>query len=395
MPVPDKQERRDFIKKSAGLAGVAVMPQIPVSTDDPEWRNRQPGMAYRRLGRTNYMVSEIVCGGNTIDPGHNRHVALAVEMGLNYFDTSPHYGGFEGVRGGSERGFGALLQGSANREKIFVNTKVSALDRNRGRRMTEIYDAMTHTQQQEFDKAVEKRIRDGNVTDLDYMVYYKGGGFQMHELRQSYLGDELEKWFPDQINRRQLYYDTIITSVEESLQRIGTDYLDLLTCPHGANSPNEIQMPEIFEAFERLHKAGKVRHLSCSAHSDPAGILLAAAQTGQFSAMMPAFNYINAHYFTEALAAAKKADMGIIAMKVARAFDVLSYGSTSPMSFKYQELHKEIPGDMKTPMKAYLWVLQQPGITAVNSDMLSEGHVRENLSLAGRKVVLQNQKPGR
>ena len=39
-----------------------------------EWRNRQSAMAYRRLGRTNYMISEFVCGGNTISPTNHEHV---------------------------------------------------------------------------------------------------------------------------------------------------------------------------------------------------------------------------------------------------------------------------------------------------------------------------------
>jgi hypothetical protein len=44
---------------------------------------------------------------------------------------------------------------------------------------------------------------------------------------------------------------------------------------------------------------------------------------------------------------------------------------------------------MKPPMKAYLWVLQNPHISAVNSNLWDETFVRENLSLAGKKVELQ------
>src|SRR4026207_1354654 len=41
-------------------------------------RPRQSDMAYRRLGRTNCMISEFVCGGNTISPSNNQHVELAI-----------------------------------------------------------------------------------------------------------------------------------------------------------------------------------------------------------------------------------------------------------------------------------------------------------------------------
>jgi hypothetical protein len=44
---------------------------------------------------------------------------------------------------------------------------------------------------------------------------------------------------------------------------------------------------------------------------------------------------------------------------------------------------------MKAPLKGYLWVLQNPHISAVNSNLWDETFVRENLALAGKKVELQ------
>ena len=41
-------------------------------------------------------------------------------------------------------------------------------------------------------------------------------------------------------------------------------------------------------------------------------------------------------------------------------------------------------------MKGYLWVLQNPHISAVNSNLWDETYVRENLSLAGKKVEFQS-----
>ena len=55
---------------------------------------------------------------------------------------------------------------------------------------------------------------------------------------------------------------------------------------------------------------------------------------------------------------------------------------------RLEKLNHVIPGDMKIPMKAYLWVLQNPNITCVNSEMITADHVRDNLTLAGKKVDL-------
>ncbi len=53
--------RRDFLAVSgAGLLAPALPPKSHAAP--VEWRNRQTGMAYRRLGRTGFMVSEIVMG---------------------------------------------------------------------------------------------------------------------------------------------------------------------------------------------------------------------------------------------------------------------------------------------------------------------------------------------
>src|SRR6516162_4491453 len=82
-------------------------------------------MRYRRLGRTGFMISEIVCGGDPISPINNRHVQLAMDMGLNYLDTSPGYG-----NGKSEMGYSSVIQG-ANRERVFITTKVTPFCPNR------------------------------------------------------------------------------------------------------------------------------------------------------------------------------------------------------------------------------------------------------------------------
>jgi predicted aldo/keto reductase-like oxidoreductase len=47
-----------------------------------------------------------------------------------------------------------------------------------------------------------------------------------------------------------------------------------------------------------------------------------------------------------------------------------------------------VPGDDKPPVKAYLWALQNPNISAVISNLWDEQHLNENLSVAGKKVEL-------
>ena len=74
-----------------------------------------------------------------------------------------------------------------------------------------------------------------------------------------------------------------------------------------------LNYPEIFETVrDATKKAGKVRHLGVSAHTDPASILRAAVKTGRYSAAMVAYNVVNHRYVDDAVAEAKKADVGVI-----------------------------------------------------------------------------------
>ena len=57
--------------------------------------------------------------------------------------------------------------------------------------------------------------------------------------------------------------------------------------------------------------------------------------------------------------------------------------------WRIDKVNQIVPGDMKPPMKAYLWALQNPNISAVISNLWDEKYVKENLSLVGKKVQLQ------
>ena len=108
----NRMNRRKFLKSgctaAAGLSlhssNVSQKGDLNKSKDHskaPEWRNRQSGMTYRRLGRTGFMISEIVMGGGPVSPTNYEHVELAIDMGLNYLDTAPAYGNTI-----SEQGYG-------------------------------------------------------------------------------------------------------------------------------------------------------------------------------------------------------------------------------------------------------------------------------------------------
>lgn len=381
--------RRTFIWKST-LASL-TLPTIVASKAGAEksksgitiqWRNRQSDMAYRQLGRTGYMVSELVYGGDPVSTQSYKQVELAIDMGLNYLDTAPAYG-----RGESEKGYGELLKSSSIREKVFVNTKISGFTSVRNRMYREIFDGLPSGKQEQILKKAQEMRQDRGVDKPGYFYIYWPG--QARSMDPSYLSNAMMSDYGHKVDGSREFKEFIFESIEGSLKRVQTDYFDLAMCPHGANAPEEVRIPEIFEAFDQLKQEGKVRYLGVSSHNDPAGVLNTAVDTGRYDVAMVAYNFLNEGFLDGAIRKAFDAGIGVIGMKVAMAV-ATQHEQLKPLpAWREAKLNMIVPGDMKAPVKAYLWALQNPRISAVISNMWDENQIRENLSVAGKKLELQ------
>jgi L-galactose dehydrogenase/L-glyceraldehyde 3-phosphate reductase len=104
-------------------------------------------MRYRRLGRTNLDVSEIVFGGGYVggmlvladDDTRRRAIRRALDAGINWIDTAPLYG-----QGRSEKALGWLLAGIDDRPYLStkVDLDVTRLDDARGQVERSVHDSL-------------------------------------------------------------------------------------------------------------------------------------------------------------------------------------------------------------------------------------------------------------
>ncbi len=96
-----------------------ILVETPVREDATRegWRGARV-REYRRLGRTGARVSDISLGSSRIRPEQNGEqiARLAIERGVNYFDTAPDY-----AETGSETALGLAMQGQ--RDDLFIATK--------------------------------------------------------------------------------------------------------------------------------------------------------------------------------------------------------------------------------------------------------------------------------
>ena len=386
-----KINRRKFISTGAAVGlGIPLLGKVrntnaPVADFHPdvkpEWRNKQSGMAYRQLGNTGLMISEVVNGGDPVRQHNLRTTEIAMERGLNYLDMAPAYGGGE-----CEKSYGKIIDNSARREKVFMTTKVSGYAGVRNKLYREIYNGLPTGKQEHYQKKAAEMRAARNVDKPGYFITYWPG--QPRSFEGTYLSNAMAGDYAHKVEGSPKFKEYILQSVEGSLKRVGTDYFDILMCPHGAGSFEEVQIEETFTTFEQLKKDGKVRFLGVSTHNDPAGVLRAARETGLYQVAMVAYNIINGGYMEREIELAQKSGMGIIAMKAAMAV-ATQHEKLKPIpEWRIQKVERIVPGDMKPPVKAYLWALQNKNISGVISNLWDEQHVNENLSVVGKKVEL-------
>jgi predicted aldo/keto reductase-like oxidoreductase len=104
---------------------------------------------------------------------------------------------------------------------------------------------------------------------------------------------------------------------------------------------------------------------------------------------MCAYNIVNGGYMEREIQLAKESGLGVIAMKAAMAVATQHQQLQPIPAWRIQKVNRIVPGDEKPPVKAYLWALQNPNISAVISNLWNEEILNENLSVVGKKVELQ------
>jgi len=139
-------------------------------------------------------------------------------------------------------------------------------------------------------------------------------------------------------------------SVERSLRRLRTDYVDVLVW-HGHSSPEEVADPNLFEFMSKMKKEGKARFTGFSAHSNMASLLREAAKSNLHDVALVSYNFTHSKDLKEAVALAAKSGIGIVAMKTqAGGYKKQKMGGLSPhqAALKYvlmdQNASAAVPG---------------------------------------------------
>ena len=295
---------------------------------------------------------------------------------------APQYGA-----GDCEAAYGKLLGGSsAKRDKVFLTTKVSGYGQLRDNLYREIFDGLGPAKQERIAKEAKRLMDESGAAKPGYFFEYFPG--QVNRLKTAYLSSAMMADYSHKVEESPKFKKHVVKQLEDGLKRVGIDHFDNLMFPHGASTPEELEHPQLRATFERLKKDGKVRFLGFTAHNNPGQVLSKAAELGYFDLAMVAYNVVNGGYVEEAIRQARKKDMGVIAMKSAMAVATHHKELQPTPQWRIDKVNRIVPGEMKAPLKAYLWSLQNPGISMIVSNLWDPTYIKENLGLAGKKVEL-------
>jgi predicted aldo/keto reductase-like oxidoreductase len=176
-----------------------------------------------------------------------------------------------------------------------------------------------------MDPAVVKKSYELGVRYFDTAAWYMRGrneemvGSVIKELNardkviigtKIYVPHERRGMIPEEA--REAY----LKIAEESLQRLQTDYVDILFS-HSIETTEWLNNPGILEALQLLKKQKKARFIGFTTHSNMAECIQDATQTGVYDVIGTPFNYTLSEdqILLDALKNATAKGIGLIAMK--------------------------------------------------------------------------------
>ncbi len=157
-----------------------------------------------------------------------------------------------------------------------------------------------------------------------------------------------------------------LDQLDTSLKELGTDYVDIWHL-HGKGNISQVS-DELGDAQLTAKKAGKIRFAGVSTHTNQATLIPALVAKGVTDVIQVAYNFTMAADLTEAINAARKAGVGMIAMKVMAGGGRGRGGAQAAAPRK--------PGAMLAALK---WALNNSSVDCTVPSMTDMDQLDENL----------------
>lgn len=168
--------------------------------------------------------------------------------------------------------------------------------------------------------------------------------------------------------------ETYLTALDESLERLGTDYVNLVHV-HACDTVERLLDVNVLKAFEIAKSQGKARFLGVSTHTpNLEEVANAAIDSGKFDVLMLAYHHGAWPKQAEIIDRAAKAGIGVVGMKTLK-------GAKHKGMVAFRE-----DADSYT-QAAFKWVLSNPSVSCLVVSFFDTQHIDEYLYASGKPLT--------
>jgi predicted aldo/keto reductase-like oxidoreductase len=218
------------------------------------------------------------------------------------------------------------------------------------------------------DQSVIERAADTGINYFDTARVYQGGN------NERMVGAALKRY------RSKVYIASktvakdqkaALADLETSLRELQTDHLDVWHL-HSRSTPDTVT-EELLEAQRLAKRDGKIRFAGVSFHGGHAEMIPAMLKLNHFDVFLISYNYTMDPAIEPLLATARKANVGLIAMKALA-------GGVRPTVRSYQVDTEKLNRLTRSgaPVAALKWVLKNPHIDTVIPSIVDNDQLAEN-----------------
>lgn len=226
--------------------------------------------------------------------------------------------------------------------------------------------------------AIMRQAMEAGVNFFDSHHHYHGG------LSEVAIGRALRGWKGRRIyvqTKTPFYNEEPIDNfkklLEEAVEKLGVGCIDYLLFHSMSMEHFRSRGKKFFRFTDWAMKRGLIRHRGFSSHAKPHEVR-EFIDTGEFSAMLLSFNWMNPE-MTENLAYAAEKGMGVAVMNPVGG-GMLAAGTP--------QIRRLLPGAKSSAEIALRYVLSTPGVTLCLSGMNTPEQVAENTRVASRKAPM-------
>ena len=218
------------------------------------------------------------------------------------------------------------------------------------------------------DPSVVTRAADLGITYFDTARGYQHGNNE--RMVGTALGDK----------RKQVVLSTkteardkagMAKELDTSLSELKTDFVDVWYL-HGKSNPSEIH-DDMIEALQLAKQQGKARFVGVSTHSNQQTLIPWMVQKGVFDVVLSAFNFSMDPAVEQAINAAAKTGMGVVAMKV------MAGGARGQKAGQ-------------TMLSTLKWVTNHPSVATTIPSMTDMAQLDENVQAMGSTLTAEDHR---